>query len=454
MALSKVEADRVLKTFVMWNNKGGVGKSTLTFNVVCEYAKQFPNRKFLVLDMCPQANSSSFFLGGGIDGFKKAETFMANGENTIARFIGDELDHQRNRSAKDYLIRPSDHAAGIPSNIFLLHGDNKLDSIASQLEDKAREKRVLRDSPEPYYVIHTMMRRFIEEVTKEGSWVVFADTNPAFTVYTRMALCSCDQLLVPCNPDEFSVNAVKMITDLLCGAEAPAPYNFTTFAKKASKYNLPLPKLRLVIANRFLVREGLTPRLYQGTQIRLSETVLSVLKNEQNRDFLYPLTLRLPDGSTQTTTGPTVTTQQFSDFYTSVIPLFHSAGVYSSYSGIPMSFMTGGDYSIAEKKTRIGNPPLVSAGWGIQDIITRLEGFQDLKYFLAEVGTAKEWVQRLRPVPLGYTQRDIDCIKKANVSVRVSSQQFEEKPTSSVRAVRNTRTSSSTSERQSKRSRR
>jgi cellulose biosynthesis protein BcsQ len=52
------------KTFVLWNNKGGVGKSTLTFNIVCEYAYQFPDRKFLVLDMCPQANSSAFFFGG------------------------------------------------------------------------------------------------------------------------------------------------------------------------------------------------------------------------------------------------------------------------------------------------------------------------------------------------------------------------------------------------------
>lgn len=52
------------KTFVVWNNKGGVGKSTLTFNIVCEYAYQFPDRKFLVLDMCPQANSSAFFFGG------------------------------------------------------------------------------------------------------------------------------------------------------------------------------------------------------------------------------------------------------------------------------------------------------------------------------------------------------------------------------------------------------
>ncbi|KAL6070082.1 hypothetical protein QOT17_007143 [Balamuthia mandrillaris] len=407
------------QTFVMWNNKGGVGKSTLTFNIVCEYARQFPDRKVLVMDMCPQANSTSFFLGGGPSGFRAAEELMSEGRTTIARYIGENLDQQMKRPAQDYLIQPKNYSDYVPENVYLLPGDNKLDMIASQLEDKAGVKTVLKGSPQPYYVVHTMMRRFIEEVTSQNdggaaSWVVFADTNPAFTVYTRMALCSCDKLLVPCNPDDFSVNAVKMITDLLCGAIAPAPYSFTTFAKKAAKYGLPLPKLRLVIANRFLVREGMTPRLYKGTQDRLSNTVLSVLKNDQNKDFLYPL----QTSADSTITGMSVTVGQFSDFYTTVVPLFHSAGVFSSYSGIPMSFMLPGDKEIEGKKTKIGVCPLISAGWAIQDIIALLEGNTERKTYIAP-RTAQKRVMRVRPVPQTFNQRTLDCIDRTQVEVIV-----------------------------------
>ena len=43
--------------------KGGVGKSTLTFHISSQYAKTHPDRRVLVIDMCPQANISTALLG-------------------------------------------------------------------------------------------------------------------------------------------------------------------------------------------------------------------------------------------------------------------------------------------------------------------------------------------------------------------------------------------------------
>jgi len=50
--------------YALWNNKGGVGKSYLTFQVAAEYARIHPDQKVLVIDLCPQANASSMLLGG------------------------------------------------------------------------------------------------------------------------------------------------------------------------------------------------------------------------------------------------------------------------------------------------------------------------------------------------------------------------------------------------------
>ena len=63
--------------YAIWNNKGGVGKSYLTFQVASEYAQQNPNKRVLVIDLCPQANSSSMLLGG-----------MINGENALTALHG------------------------------------------------------------------------------------------------------------------------------------------------------------------------------------------------------------------------------------------------------------------------------------------------------------------------------------------------------------------------------
>lgn len=59
-----------MATYAIWNNKGGVGKSYLTFQIACEYARQHPAQNVLVLDVCPQANSSSMLLGGMVKGEK------------------------------------------------------------------------------------------------------------------------------------------------------------------------------------------------------------------------------------------------------------------------------------------------------------------------------------------------------------------------------------------------
>ena len=50
--------------YAIWNNKGCVGKSYLTFQLASEYARQNQHKKVLVVDLCPQANSSSMLLGG------------------------------------------------------------------------------------------------------------------------------------------------------------------------------------------------------------------------------------------------------------------------------------------------------------------------------------------------------------------------------------------------------
>lgn len=47
-----------------WNNKGGTGKTSLAFQIICEYARQNQAKKVLAVDVCPQANLSELLLGG------------------------------------------------------------------------------------------------------------------------------------------------------------------------------------------------------------------------------------------------------------------------------------------------------------------------------------------------------------------------------------------------------
>src|SRR6476660_3445 len=58
----------IRERYAVWNNKGGVGKSTLTFHLAASYADKHPDERVLVVDMCPQANCTMMLLGSGIKG--------------------------------------------------------------------------------------------------------------------------------------------------------------------------------------------------------------------------------------------------------------------------------------------------------------------------------------------------------------------------------------------------
>ena len=50
--------------YATWNNKGGVGKTFLTFMMAGEYTHNNPKKKVVAIDLCPQANLSEIILGG------------------------------------------------------------------------------------------------------------------------------------------------------------------------------------------------------------------------------------------------------------------------------------------------------------------------------------------------------------------------------------------------------
>ena len=63
--------------YAIWNNRGGVGKSFLTFVLASEYARQNLDRRVVVVDMCPQANVSEIVLGGNARGLRSPRNASA-----------------------------------------------------------------------------------------------------------------------------------------------------------------------------------------------------------------------------------------------------------------------------------------------------------------------------------------------------------------------------------------
>ncbi len=242
--------ERCRATYALWNNKGGVGKSYLTFQIACEYARTHPDPNILVLDVCPQANASSMLLGGMSIGEQNLSALgSATPRRTIAGYIRDRIAspyHNPSRGA-DYLIRVADYNVHIPRSVYLIAGDDELEVLASRVSHAT--------SPGPddaWTKVHRWLADLIQDV--RAQWGVphittFVDCNPSFGTYTELAMSSSDRLIIPFSADGSSRRAVTAVLALLYGIVRVGGQQ-SEFFLKSNEFRMSVPKIYCYVGNR------------------------------------------------------------------------------------------------------------------------------------------------------------------------------------------------------------
>ncbi|MDQ2696153.1 MAG: ParA family protein [Pseudomonadota bacterium] len=164
---------------VVFNQKGGVGKSTITCNLAAISAAQ--GRRTLVVDLDPQANSTQYLLGAGAEGI----------DHTLADFFDEILSFRLFPSRTETFV----HATPFP-NLFLLPAHQRMDELGGKLESRYKMYK---------------LREALEGL--EDYEDVFMDTPPALNFYTRSALIAADACLIPFDCDDFSRRALYTLLD-------------------------------------------------------------------------------------------------------------------------------------------------------------------------------------------------------------------------------------------------
>lgn len=82
----------------------------------------------------------------------------------------------------------------------------------------------------------------------------------------------------PSHSDDFSLDSLFNVAQLLYGMVAPGTYTWNTFQKDARECGVELPTLRLVVANRFQLKAGdKNPNLFANIMDRLKSNLKLIL---------------------------------------------------------------------------------------------------------------------------------------------------------------------------------
>ncbi len=177
-----------------FNNKGGVGKTSLVYHLAWMYRDLGLN--VLAADFDPQANLTSAFL----DEEQLEEIWLASDQpNTVFRCF-----QPLTRGIGD-IAEPIPQI--IDEGLCLLNGDLQLSSFEYDLSPEwpgclDRKERSFR-------VISAFWRLLQKAAAQQQSDVVLVDLGPNLGAINRSALIAADYVVVPLSPDLFSLQGLK-----------------------------------------------------------------------------------------------------------------------------------------------------------------------------------------------------------------------------------------------------
>jgi cellulose biosynthesis protein BcsQ len=317
--------------YSFWNNKGGTGKTSLAFQSISIFAELHPDKKILVVDLCPQANLSELLLGG-LTG-SGSHNLNALHSNTPRRSIGGYFQDRLpspflmpTLTVANYISKPHSYNENIPANIDLVAGDALVELQSNAISTLANTQI---PGTNTWLKIIDWLNDFVAQVQNEYDYL-FVDANPSFSIYTQIAIAATDSMILPVMADDSSRRAVQNAIALVQGLNLPSPiYKQHNFASQLNAAGRLPPRFHLFPKNRLTQYMG--PASAYHAVLTEIDTMIQAVQQTNPNVFTFA---NLADGVTE-------------------IRDFQTTGVVAFACGLPFTRMHAGRYRMPGRVVQV-----------------------------------------------------------------------------------------------------
>lgn len=191
------------KSYAISTLRGGVGKSTLAFNIAYEMAGR---RSLLVTDLCAQCNLTETLMRGESPDVTVLEALQPM---LLGPAFGDtpsDLSYRISASCETFKARKPSYI--VPGNPLMFAFPSTMYQQLQIANAQSNPEAVLR-------LLESLKRILKDEAKLKGTTGILMDTSPFYAGGTHLAWCAADAVIIPVRVDEHSINSLELTLDML-----------------------------------------------------------------------------------------------------------------------------------------------------------------------------------------------------------------------------------------------
>lgn len=260
-------------TRVIFNQKGGVGKSSIAVNLAAISAAN--GHRTLLIDLDPQCNATQYLLGDKIvsdDELNHTSIITPNIETFFAQTLQSSPPNHPLLFSFPFASGNNDNLVSLANcvhttvfaNLFIVPSSPTLGEILYQLESKHK-----------IYKLRDNLAQLADSFDR-----VYIDTPPAFNFFTMSALIASQRIIVPFDCDVFSKRALQSLVQNV--VETQQDHNETLYIEG-------------IVVNQYDPRANLPKQVVQDLMeqgypifnTKLSPSVIMKQSHEENRPLIF-----------------------------------------------------------------------------------------------------------------------------------------------------------------------